>query len=235
MLRDGFVEESRSGGLGRSFALGGVVLHILDGSALRGDVSAQVGEGAFGRVVRGVVVVVRGVAALAKPLQYAEGYALETATGSTSTLARRRGSTRPRTTRARRAICSELGRRAASFTRSTRPMASSFGRHPGPSSSRPQWGILVSPSYGLWKGDGFFGTTMGPITVANGVMDAGSMDREGHMYGIDTETGEILWSLATRRWMRGTSARPSRRRRSRCAAASSSDLATSASGSSRAS
>jgi hypothetical protein len=36
MARDGFVDE-RSGGLGRTLALAGVVLHILDGASLRRD------------------------------------------------------------------------------------------------------------------------------------------------------------------------------------------------------
>ncbi len=64
-------------GVCSGYLLVGVVLDVLDGSALRGDLREQVGEGAFGRVVRGVVAVVRGVAALAKPLHYAEGYAIE--------------------------------------------------------------------------------------------------------------------------------------------------------------
>ena len=38
---------------------------------------------------------------------------------------------------------------------------------------------------------------MGPITVANGVMYAGSMDPEGHMYAFNGATGEILWSFAS--------------------------------------
>ncbi len=68
---------------------------------------------------------------------------------------------------------------------------------PDPSSSRPLSGLYVSPGYGPWKGAGFFATTMGPITIANGVMYAGSMDPEGHMYGIDARTGAILWSFAS--------------------------------------
>jgi hypothetical protein len=47
MARDGFVDE-RSGGLGRTLALAGVVLHILDGASLRGDLRSSHAE------VRGV-------------------------------------------------------------------------------------------------------------------------------------------------------------------------------------
>ena len=68
---------------------------------------------------------------------------------------------------------------------------------PDPSSSRPLAGIYVSPGYGPFKGPGFFATTMGPMTVANGVVYAGSMDPEGHMYAFDAKTGAILWSFAS--------------------------------------
>ena len=68
---------------------------------------------------------------------------------------------------------------------------------PDPSSARSLFGIYVSPGYGAFKGPGFFGTTMGPITIANGVMFAGSMDPEGHMYALDAKTGDILWSFAS--------------------------------------
>jgi len=36
---------------------------------------------------------------------------------------------------------------------------------------------------------------LGPITVANGVMYAGTTDEEGHMYAFNAETGQILWSF----------------------------------------
>jgi polyvinyl alcohol dehydrogenase (cytochrome) len=68
---------------------------------------------------------------------------------------------------------------------------------PDPSSNRSQIGLYVSPSYGPFKGPGFFAVTMGPMTVANGVVYAGSMDPEGHMYAIDGKSGEILWSFAS--------------------------------------
>ncbi len=68
---------------------------------------------------------------------------------------------------------------------------------PDPSSSRPLTGILLSAQYGAFKGPGFFAAAMGPITVANGVMYAGSMDPEGHMYAFDGATGAILWSFAS--------------------------------------
>lgn len=35
----------------------------------------------------------------------------------------------------------------------------------------------------------------GPVTVANGVVYAGSMDPQGHMYALDAATGEVLWSF----------------------------------------
>jgi polyvinyl alcohol dehydrogenase (cytochrome) len=68
---------------------------------------------------------------------------------------------------------------------------------PDPSSDRPLTGWLVSVPYGPFKGPGFFAATMGPMTVANGVVYAGSMDPEGHMYALDARTGEILWSFAS--------------------------------------
>jgi polyvinyl alcohol dehydrogenase (cytochrome) len=37
----------------------------------------------------------------------------------------------------------------------------------------------------------------GPVTVANGVAYAGSMDKLGHVYALDAATGTILWSFAT--------------------------------------
>jgi polyvinyl alcohol dehydrogenase (cytochrome) len=36
---------------------------------------------------------------------------------------------------------------------------------------------------------------IGPVTVANGVVYAGSMDREGHMYALEAHTGKILWTF----------------------------------------
>jgi hypothetical protein len=46
--------------------LAGVVLDVLENAALRGELGEHLGEGALGRIVRGVVVVL-GVPALAKP------------------------------------------------------------------------------------------------------------------------------------------------------------------------
>jgi polyvinyl alcohol dehydrogenase (cytochrome) len=42
---------------------------------------------------------------------------------------------------------------------------------------------------------GFFAIDTGPVTTANGVIYAGSMDLNGHMYALDAETGTILWSF----------------------------------------
>jgi polyvinyl alcohol dehydrogenase (cytochrome) len=37
----------------------------------------------------------------------------------------------------------------------------------------------------------------GMVTIANGVMLAGSMDAAGHMYALDAATGKVLWSFAS--------------------------------------
>jgi hypothetical protein len=60
------VVDKRGRVLGEAFALARVVLHILDGAALRSDLCKHLGEGALGRVV-GRVVVVLHEAALPKP------------------------------------------------------------------------------------------------------------------------------------------------------------------------
>jgi hypothetical protein len=65
VARDGFVAE-RCGGLGGTLALAGVVFDVLERAALRGELGEPLGEGAFGRLVRRVVVLHR-VPALAKP------------------------------------------------------------------------------------------------------------------------------------------------------------------------
>ncbi len=68
---------------------------------------------------------------------------------------------------------------------------------PDPSSFLPQTGDITHVTWGAHKGPGFFGVDMGPLTVANGVLFGGSMDREGHMYAFDAATGAILWSFAS--------------------------------------
>jgi polyvinyl alcohol dehydrogenase (cytochrome) len=68
---------------------------------------------------------------------------------------------------------------------------------PDPSSARPLKGLQVHAVWGAFLGDGFFAATLGPLTVANGVVFAGSMDREGHMYGFDARDGAIVWSFAS--------------------------------------
>ncbi|GMN42353.1 hypothetical protein TIFTF001_011562 [Ficus carica] len=40
-------------------------------------------------------------------------------------------------------------------------------------------------------------TASGPVSVANGVLFAGSTNKQGPVYAIHAETGEILWSYAT--------------------------------------
>jgi polyvinyl alcohol dehydrogenase (cytochrome) len=45
---------------------------------------------------------------------------------------------------------------------------------------------------------GFFGySAEGPISVANGVVYACSLDPQGHMYAMKATTGQILWSFAS--------------------------------------
>ena len=68
---------------------------------------------------------------------------------------------------------------------------------PDPASFQPHTGDINHLTWGDNLGPGFFGTAMGPLTVANGVVFAGSMDREGHMYGFDAATGRIIWSFAS--------------------------------------
>jgi polyvinyl alcohol dehydrogenase (cytochrome) len=68
---------------------------------------------------------------------------------------------------------------------------------PDPSSFRPLKGTYFNAAWGSGLGDGFFGTALGPSTIANGVLFTGSMDREGHMYALDAATGAILWTFAS--------------------------------------
>jgi polyvinyl alcohol dehydrogenase (cytochrome) len=68
---------------------------------------------------------------------------------------------------------------------------------PDPSSVLPLTGSITHPTWGSNLGPGFFGVDMGPMTVTNGVVFAGSMDQEGHMYAFDAATGAILWSFAS--------------------------------------
>jgi polyvinyl alcohol dehydrogenase (cytochrome) len=66
---------------------------------------------------------------------------------------------------------------------------------PDPASFLPLEGNLGNPYIGTGLGPGFFGAPQGPLTLANGVVYAGSMDMEGHMYAMDQATGGILWSF----------------------------------------
>jgi polyvinyl alcohol dehydrogenase (cytochrome) len=68
---------------------------------------------------------------------------------------------------------------------------------PDPLSSLPLTGSIAHPAWGPGLGEGFFAVDMGPLTVSNGVVFAGSMDRQGHMYAMNAATGEILWSFAS--------------------------------------
>lgn len=68
---------------------------------------------------------------------------------------------------------------------------------PDPSHLLPLEGDIFSITHGSNLGPGFFAVDMGPLTVTNGVLFGGSMDREGHMYAFDASNGEILWSFAS--------------------------------------
>jgi polyvinyl alcohol dehydrogenase (cytochrome) len=68
---------------------------------------------------------------------------------------------------------------------------------PDPSSFRPMKGLLFSLYWGAGLGPGYFGVDMGPVTAVNGLVFAGSMDPEGHMYALDGATGAIRWSFAS--------------------------------------
>jgi polyvinyl alcohol dehydrogenase (cytochrome) len=68
-------------------------------------------------------------------------------------------------------------------------------QQPDPSSALPLKGWIFHPTLGAWLGEGTFAMAMGPLTVANGVLFAGSADRAGHMYALDAASGAILWSF----------------------------------------
>ncbi len=67
---------------------------------------------------------------------------------------------------------------------------------PVPASSLPLTGNIDSGKFGKGLGIGFFALAMGPLSVANGVVYAGSLD--GYMYAMDAETGNFLWSYKTK-------------------------------------
>jgi polyvinyl alcohol dehydrogenase (cytochrome) len=49
----------------------------------------------------------------------------------------------------------------------------------------------------LWQtADPQGASDMGAVTVANGVVYAGSMDPQGHVYAMDARTGSVLWNYA---------------------------------------
>ena len=61
------------------------------------------------------------------------------------------------------------------------------------------WAAL-DPATGkiLWQtADPASAMDTGPVTVANGVVYAGSTDPQGHVYALNAATGQILWSFAT--------------------------------------
>ena len=66
-----------------------------------------------------------------------------------------------------------------------------------PSADLPLTGSIYIPNLGAGLGPGYLATPQGPLTLANGVVYAGSMDPDGHMYAMNSDTGEILWSFAS--------------------------------------
>lgn len=66
---------------------------------------------------------------------------------------------------------------------------------PDPSSEKSLKGFHFHASFGAFLGDGFFATAKGPMTVNQGVVFAGSMDRKGNMYAFDARDGRILWNF----------------------------------------
>jgi polyvinyl alcohol dehydrogenase (cytochrome) len=61
------------------------------------------------------------------------------------------------------------------------------------------WSALdASTGQILWQtADPLGGSDSGPTAIANGVMYAGSLDPQGHMYGLDAATGQIRFSFAS--------------------------------------
>jgi hypothetical protein len=74
VARHGFVDK-RGRGLGGAFGLAGVVLDVLEGATLGGELGELLGEGALGRSVRRVVVFLR-VPAFAKPRHHPQSHPL---------------------------------------------------------------------------------------------------------------------------------------------------------------
>ena len=72
-----------------------------------------------------------------------------------------------------------------------------------PSGKRISWGswsaLDVSTGKILWQtADPVVGALdLGSVSVANGVVYAGSDDAAGHMYALDAKTGQVLWSFAS--------------------------------------
>lgn len=66
---------------------------------------------------------------------------------------------------------------------------------PVPGSLLPLDGNISHEKFGKNLGLGFFALAQGPLSVANGVVFAGSID--GNMYALDASSGEILWSKKT--------------------------------------
>jgi polyvinyl alcohol dehydrogenase (cytochrome) len=61
------------------------------------------------------------------------------------------------------------------------------------------WSAL-DPATGriLWQtADPHNAVDVGPVTVANGVVYAGAVDRKGHMYALNAATGAIRWTFAS--------------------------------------
>jgi len=74
------------------------------------------------------------------------------------------------------------------------------GRYQGQITRNGLWAAFdIATGRLLWQipvpGNDLLATAMGPLSVANGVVFAGSMD--GFMYALDAATGQILWNHKT--------------------------------------
>jgi polyvinyl alcohol dehydrogenase (cytochrome) len=66
---------------------------------------------------------------------------------------------------------------------------------PVPNAALSLTGTISHPKFGKGLGLGFFALAQGPLSVANDIVYAGSLD--GNMYAMDAATGDILWSHHT--------------------------------------